>query len=311
MEDSGKGDEIEKRGENENKEETPEEAGSVFMEGFKAGLEAVRKSSMSTASPSASLASLHTEETHPKKGPTIHQAAKIGDLDRLKELATYSEELVSQMDERGWTPLHVACANGRLEVVKVLHAMGCPINSRSADSQTPLHLAAMNGHPECCKWLLANRASLDAKDAMERSALELAEEYKHDTVAQLLQTCRKELERKDSSLTLLRTSGTSKDADVGQPVEESEETETWHDDKEEPPKKTEEKGKEEDSSAKDSEEGSDEDEESDKLDDALPEAVKKKEKEALLDRKRSYQEQQEKMATTNTSFLDAIRSEFE
>ncbi|KAI8478668.1 hypothetical protein Bbelb_436040 [Branchiostoma belcheri] len=342
MEDSGKGDEIKKRGENENKEETPEEAGSVFMEGFKAGLEAVRKSSMSTASPSASLASLHTEETHPKKGPTIHQAAKIGDLDRLKELATYSEELVSQMDERGWTPLHVACANGRLEVVKhlsvktanlyketptgytpmhiaamnghvncmmVLHAMGCPINSRSALSQTPLHLAAMNGHPECCKWLLANRASLDAKDAMERSALELAEEYKHDTVAQLLQTCRKELERKDSSLTLLRTSGTSKDADVGQPVEESEETETWHDDKEEPPKKTEEKGKEEDSSAKDSEEGSDEDEESDKLDDALPEAVKKKEKEALLDRKRSYQEQQEKMATTNTSFLDAIRSE--
>ncbi|XP_078611292.1 uncharacterized protein LOC144881826 isoform X2 [Branchiostoma floridae x Branchiostoma japonicum] len=333
MEDTGKGDD-------EKKEETPEEAGSVFMEGFKAGLEAVRKSSMSTASPSASLASLQAEEAHPKKGPTIHQAAKIGDLDRLKELATYSEELMSQMDERGWTPLHVACANGRLEVVKhlsvktanlyketptgytpmhiaamnghvncmmVLHAMGCPINSRSADSQTPLHLAAMNGHPECCKWLLANRASLDAKDAMERSALELAEEYRHDAVAELLRTCRKELERKDSSLSLLRTSGTSKDADVGPPVEESEETETWHDDKEEPPKKTEEKSKEEDSSDKDSEEeGSAEGGESDK-----PEAVKKKEKEALLDRKRSYQEQQEKMATTNTSFLDAIRSEFE
>ncbi|CAH1273137.1 ANK2 [Branchiostoma lanceolatum] len=342
MEDSGKGDE-KKKEDDETKEETPEEAGVVFMEGFKAGLEAVRKSSMSTASPSASMASLQAEEPHPKKGPTIHQAAKIGDLDRLKELATYSEELMSQMDERGWTPLHVACANGRLEVVKhlsvktanlyketptgytpmhiaamnghvncmmVLHAMGCPINSRSADSQTPLHLAAMNGHPECCKWLLANRASLDAKDAMERSALELAEEYKHDAVAELLRTCRKELGRKDSSLSLLRTSGTSKDADVGEPVEESEETETWHDDKEEPPKKTE-KGKEDDSSAKDSEEEGSAEDESDKLDDTLPEAVKKKEKEALLDRKRSYQEQQEKMTTTNTSFLDAIRSEFE
>lgn len=256
-----------------------------YLSGYKAGIEAA----------SAEQKHQHELEDSEKKkvlqGPTIHDAARSGDLDRMQTLIGYFPEMKESKDETGLTPLHVATQQGRLEIVKwltalsinlntetqtgytaihlaamnghlncmiVLAAMGATLTVRSVDRQTPLHVAAMNGHLECVKWLIANRASLSAEDQLGRTPLNLAEEYQHEEVANFIRKCISESDDPGSSLHALR-SNSKKGLD---PIQEDSRRERnldsmWQDD----------------------------------------------------EKKRLYEEQQRRMEKTHTSFLDSIRDE--
>ncbi|KAK3584998.1 hypothetical protein CHS0354_037371 [Potamilus streckersoni] len=202
-----------------------------YLTGYKAGLEAAEVSRKEKEK---------KEDTEKKKllsGPTIHDAAQAGDLDRVQKLIQHFPELKEKKDDKGYTPLHRAAQHGRVDVVKcianvstnlnmetqtgytaihiaamnghvnclmVLAALGAAITCRTIEDQTPLHLAAMGGHIECVKWLIANRANLDTKDSMGRTPLHLAEVYKHKNVADFLRNCEQEQNNPKSSLAAIR-----------------------------------------------------------------------------------------------------------
>lgn len=82
-------------------------------------------------------------------GVSIHDAARTGDLERIKELINVVPEMKNKIDERGMNPLHIAAANGRLECVKWLAVSGVDLAEETPTGYTAMHLAAMNGHVNC------------------------------------------------------------------------------------------------------------------------------------------------------------------
>jgi len=205
-----------------------------FVDGFRAGIRAKHEKERQRH-----RESVHESETVLRKGSSIHDAAKNGDIDRIKELINVVPEMKNKMNERGMNPLHIAAANGRLDCVKwlavssvdlaeetptgytamhlaamnghvncmmILSAMGSTLSCRTVDELTPLHLACMSGYVECVKWLVANRAKVDVVDSNGRTPLDIAEEYEHEDLVKLLKNLKKELTRQDSTLAQLMTS---------------------------------------------------------------------------------------------------------
>ncbi|EDO19204.1 hypothetical protein Kpol_1050p62 [Vanderwaltozyma polyspora DSM 70294] len=69
-------------------------------------------------------------------------------------------------DNSGWTPFHIACSVGNLNIVKMLYErdvapdLGLP----TAQGVTALHLAVSKKHNDVVKFLLDNGASVRVKD---------------------------------------------------------------------------------------------------------------------------------------------------
>ncbi|XP_025088459.1 uncharacterized protein LOC112560665 [Pomacea canaliculata] len=167
-------------------------------------------------------------------GPTVHDAARSGDLHRIQELLEKFPEMKDFKDESGWTPLHLASANGHVDIIKwltssshddldvetptgytsihvaamnghiraltVLNAMGASLTCKTVEKHTPLHLAARKGDLECVRWLIGNGADLQAEDNFGRTPEHLAREYGHDIVADLLRVSERDLKDPNSSL---------------------------------------------------------------------------------------------------------------
>lgn len=62
----------------------------------------------------------------------------------------------------GRTPLAVAAANGRTDIVAELLTAGSPVNALDANGVTPVYLAATNGHEATVDLLLAHGADPNA-----------------------------------------------------------------------------------------------------------------------------------------------------
>ena len=84
---------------------------------------------------------------------SIHDAAAIGDLEKVKALLNANPDLVNSKDKGGWTPLL---------------------------------WATTSNHKDVAELLLANKADVDAADNMGNTALHFAELQKYGDVAELL-----------------------------------------------------------------------------------------------------------------------------
>jgi ankyrin repeat protein len=125
----------------------------------------------------------------------IHEAAKSGDLEKVKALLEENSNLVfgkdtddrtplhwaaardhknaaelllankanvNAKDDAGWTPLHAGVQFGYKEMAGLLLAHGAEVNAKNEDGQTPLHLAARSGSKDLVELLLAHGAQVNA-----------------------------------------------------------------------------------------------------------------------------------------------------
>lgn len=62
----------------------------------------------------------------------------------------------------GYTPLHIACHHGHVNMVRLLIEQGAEINTVTSAGYTPLHQAAQQGHVLVISLLLKNKADPNA-----------------------------------------------------------------------------------------------------------------------------------------------------
>ncbi|EYU45456.1 hypothetical protein MIMGU_mgv1a015521mg [Erythranthe guttata] len=75
------------------------------------------------------------------------EAARYDDIDDVTSIASAGVPLDSK-DLEGRTALHMASANGHLDIVDYLIRNGADVNACNTEKNTPLHWACLNGHIE-------------------------------------------------------------------------------------------------------------------------------------------------------------------
>lgn len=88
----------------------------------------------------------------------IHDAARKGDLAKVKELLEKDPKLVNAKDERESTPLHFAASRGHKEIVELLVAKGADVNAKNDMGYSPLDWAMEYGKTEIIQLLKSKGA---------------------------------------------------------------------------------------------------------------------------------------------------------
>jgi ankyrin repeat protein len=91
-----------------------------------------------------------------------------GDVDAVRTAVQETPGLLSRTVERdgqsGWTPLHLAVAEGQADIVRVLVQAGADLTARTEFNRTPLHVA-LQLRPELVPLLRELGAQVDAPSA--------------------------------------------------------------------------------------------------------------------------------------------------
>src|SRR5882762_8112045 len=72
----------------------------------------------------------------------IQKAVKDNNLPEVRQLLKNDPGLVFAKDENGFTPLHLAAANGHKDMVDFLLTTKADVNAKDNSGSTPLHQAA-------------------------------------------------------------------------------------------------------------------------------------------------------------------------
>ena len=107
------------------------------------------------------------------KGPVLAESGKTAELD--------------QLNEEGFTALHLAAMKGDVERIDTLVESGADLEVRQAEfSGRPLQYAASFGHLGAVQTLVKAGAKLDSRDNMGRTPLMWAAQKGHVTIAKFL-----------------------------------------------------------------------------------------------------------------------------
>jgi ankyrin repeat protein len=95
----------------------------------------------------------------------VHEAAAVGQVDRLRELVELRPELANAVASDGFTPLHLAAFFRRTEAVRLLLEHGADASAPATNDTrvAPLHSAAAGGDRESVRLLLAAGADPNAR----------------------------------------------------------------------------------------------------------------------------------------------------
>jgi len=104
----------------------------------------------------------------------IHEAARSGDLEKIKALVDSDPTLINAKDENGRTPLHWAARGVHFNAIKYLVERGADVNAQDVNLVTPLHSVAVRNHGEAVKLLIDKGARVDVPDYEKHTALHLA-----------------------------------------------------------------------------------------------------------------------------------------
>jgi 7,8-dihydropterin-6-yl-methyl-4-(beta-D-ribofuranosyl)aminobenzene 5'-phosphate synthase len=122
----------------------------------------------------------------PVAAQDIHDAARHGDLARVKTLISNDQKLVNSKNDHGFTPLHFAALSGSREVVQFLLAKGAEVDIRDINARTPLFFAARRGNLELCRLLLEKGAAVNARNKYDRTPLLYAAWSDNSELVQML-----------------------------------------------------------------------------------------------------------------------------
>ncbi|XP_063783290.1 ankyrin repeat domain-containing protein 26 isoform X4 [Pseudophryne corroboree] len=102
----------------------------------------------------------------------VHRAASSGDVAKLRQLLPKQD--INQLDKENRAPLHLACANGHLDAVKLLVENKAKLNLCDNDNRSPLMKAIQCQHEHCAAILLEHEADPNVADINGNAALHLA-----------------------------------------------------------------------------------------------------------------------------------------
>ncbi len=130
----------------------------------------------------------------------IHDAAKNGDLEKIKALLKDNPNLVSSKDTNNInaTPLYIAAAFGQTNVIKLLLANKADVNAGADNDVTPLQIGAMLGRLDVAKLLVASNADVNAKADNGITALHLAAASGSKSIVELLLDNKADINAKDN-----------------------------------------------------------------------------------------------------------------
>lgn len=95
----------------------------------------------------------------------IHDAARSGDLDKVKQILANTPKALDKPNQGNlYTPLHWAVNYGKPNVVDYLLDQGANVNAKTSYKYTPLHLAAMGGNKQIITALFDKKPEVNAKD---------------------------------------------------------------------------------------------------------------------------------------------------
>lgn len=104
----------------------------------------------------------------------IHNAARTGDLAKVRLLIQQDSSCLKASDARGRQPVHEAARGGHLDVLDFLQERGADLNAPDAQTTTPLHEAAAANRAEVVTFLLGKGAHLNVLDYKQRTPLHFA-----------------------------------------------------------------------------------------------------------------------------------------
>lgn len=131
---------------------------------------------------------------------TLQQACYSGDVPAVESFLAREPKLASCKDADQRTPLHWACAGGRLDVVRLLLARpdtSGSVNFRDDAGYNPLISAAANGNKEIVELLLASGA--DANVENEQGCIPLHYHKGKSHIIDVLLPVTKDLDARDVS----------------------------------------------------------------------------------------------------------------
>ncbi|KAF9922410.1 hypothetical protein BGZ65_009624 [Modicella reniformis] len=153
--------------------------------------------------------------------------ARYGELEEIQTLVKSSEPekakvLLSHQDEYGKTPLHMAAANGHLDVVEYLITVISPgaVNTQNEQGNTALHWAAMNGHTQVVETLITKgKADHKIKNVAGHTALIEAQIHEREkVVAWMLINTELDEDPKENNDDDDDSESSSSDSDIPNPV---------------------------------------------------------------------------------------------
>lgn len=111
--------------------------------------------------------------------------ARHGDVEDVLE-ALKGGANVNAQDDLGRTALHMASANGRLELVQLLLEAGADVGTCNVEKNTPLHWACLNGHVQVVALLLKYGASPTALNTYDRTPMDEALLFEKEEVMHVI-----------------------------------------------------------------------------------------------------------------------------
>jgi ankyrin repeat protein len=132
-------------------------------------------------------------------GGEIHDAARNGDLEKVKALLKDNPDLVFSKDGFGWTPLHWAADTGHKDVAELLLANKADATAKNNLGDTPLHWAAWRGQKAVAELLLTNKADANAKNNFGDTPMHWAGWQGQKAVAELLLTNKADVNAKTTN----------------------------------------------------------------------------------------------------------------